>query len=418
MFDIDKWLEIFGAIRKNKLRTFLTGFSVAWGIFILMILLGSGNGLQNGVSSNFQGSAINSLWIWTGQTSIPYKGLKTGRTVQLTNEDDSSVKDVKGVDKFSSRYKIGTCNLNYGKERGSYAVEGCQPDFQAAQNLQIVEGRFVNDLDIQQNRKVVVIGTDIRDALFGGATAIGKFIRISDIPFMVVGISKEFNAFQNTDCDIPVSTAQRIFNGGNKVTEYAMTTQMVNEAQSKDIEDNIRKTIGKQHSFDPADKSALGSYDTLTDYLRTMKIFEAIKLFVWVIGIFTLFAGIVGVSNIMMIVVKERTKEIGIRKALGAKPSSVVKLIMLESILITAVAGYIGLIAGAGLMEIVSYFIDQSVANKPKTIDSVTLFLNPTVDFGIAITSTIILILAGAVAGYVPARRASRIRPIEALKDE
>ncbi|MDP4207086.1 MAG: ABC transporter permease, partial [Bacteroidota bacterium] len=311
MFDIDKWMEIFSTIRKNKLRTFLTGFSVAWGIFILMILLGSGNGLQNGVRSNFKGSAINALWVWSGQTSIPYKGLNTGRKVTFTDEDNDVVKNVKGIDQISSRYMLGNCNLNFESERGSYSVEGCQPPFQIAEQLQIVEGRFINELDLQMNRKVIVISLDIRDALFKGKNAVGNFVRVSNIPFLVVGVSRKANAFPDRRGIIPITTARRVFNGANRISEYATTTEMVDEAQSKGIEENIRKAIGNKHSFDPSDKSALGSYNTLTEYLRTMKIFFAIKLFVGIIGILTLFAGIIGVSNIMLIVVKERTKEIG-----------------------------------------------------------------------------------------------------------
>jgi putative ABC transport system permease protein len=420
MFDIDKWQEILATIKKNKLRTFLTGFSVAWGIFILMILLGSGNGLSNGVSENFTRDAVNAMWLWTGKTSIPFQGMKEGREVKLTNEDYDVVKDLKGIDKASGRYFIRGNLFAYGSEYGNYTAITCHPDLKDVESIEIVEGRFVNHLDITQERKTVVLGKDIYDALFKEKEAIGEYIRINNIPFKVVGICKEGGNTRHRNAYIPVSTGQKVFNGSNRLHNFAVTVDAKSVEESQAVETLVRETIARKYKFDAKDESALGSYNKLEDVLQTMRIFEAIRIFIWIIGIGTLIAGIVGVSNIMLIVVKERTKEIGIRKAIGASPSSVIGLILLESILITTVAGYIGLVLGTGLMEGINFIVEQQFAASAATNGGRgdTIFRNPTVDLNVAMMATFLLIIAGAIAGYIPAKRAAKIKPIEALRDE
>ncbi len=416
MFDIDIWQEILATIKKNKMRTFLTGFSVAWGIFMLMILLGSGNGLSNGVAANFMNDAVNAMWIWTGETTIPYQGMKSGRPIQFHNEDQEIVKKVSGVGVSSGRYFMGNTRYSYNKESGEYTTITCHPELKDVENLIINEGRFINKIDILQKRKVVVLGVDIKNALFKDSTALGEYVNINNVPFKVVGISTEPGSTRNRNAFMPVSTAQMIFSGSNRLHNLALTINAQTLDESQAIEDQIRNLLARQHKFDPKDEGAIGLFNKLEAYIQTMKIFQAIKIFIWIIGIGTLIAGIVGVSNIMLIVVKERTKEIGIRKAIGASPASVIGLIMLESILITTIAGYIGLVLGTGLMEMINYFMVQSAGATPEQGESV--FLNPTVDFNIAVASTLLLIIAGAIAGYIPAKRAASIKPIVALRDE
>ncbi|HSH19045.1 MAG TPA: ABC transporter permease [Draconibacterium sp.] len=420
MFDIDKWQEILATIKKNKMRTFLTGFSVAWGIFMLMILLGSGNGLSNGVSENFMRDAINGMWLWSGRTSIPYQGMQEGRQIQFTNADYDLLKDLEGIEHTSGRYYFNGNRFSYGKEYGDYTAITCHPDLQSVESIEMVKGRFVNEVDINQSRKTIVIGKDIYDALFKEKEALGEYIRVNNIPFKVVGICKEGGGTRHRNAYIPVTTGQKVFNGSNRLHNFALTINAETVEESRAIETRVRERLARKHKFDSKDESALGSYNKLEDVIQTMKIFQAIEIFIWIIGIGTLIAGIVGVSNIMLIVVKERTKEIGIRKAIGASPSSVIGLILLESILITTIAGYIGLVLGTGLMEGINFFVEQQYAASAATNggNGETIFRNPTVDLNVAMMATTLLIIAGALAGYIPAKRAARIKPIEALRDE
>lgn len=417
MFDIDKWQEILATIRKNKMRTFLTGFSVAWGIFMLMILLGSGNGLSNGVANNFMNDAVNAMWIWNGETTIAYQGMKTGRPVQFHNEDQELVSKVSGVGVSSGRYFLGNTRYSYGKESGAYTTITCQPALMEVENIEITEGRFINQIDILHNRKVIVLGADIKKALFKDTIAIGEYVNINNVPFKVVGICVEPGNTNNREGYMPLSTAQMIFNGSNQLHNLALTINAETLEESEAVEQQIRNVLARQHKFDPKDEGAIGLYNKLEQYIQTMKIFQAIKIFIWIIGIGTLIAGIVGVSNIMLIVVKERTKEIGIRKAIGASPASVIGLILLESITITTIAGYIGLVLGTGLMEFINYMMVQS-AGPSAPQQGETIFMNPTVDINIAVSATLLLIVAGAIAGYIPAKRAASIKPIVALRDE
>lgn len=418
MFDVDKWQEILATIKKNKMRTFLTGFSVAWGIFMLMILLGSGNGLSNGVAANFMNDAVNAMWIWRGETTIPYEGMKTGRPIQFHNQDQEIVQKVPGVGVSSGRYFMGNTRYSYLKESGEYTTVTCQPELKEVENLILNEGRFINQIDILQKRKVVVLGADIKTALFKDSVALGEYVDINKVPFKVVGICSEPGSTRNRNAYMPLSTAQMIFSGSNNLHNLALTINAETLEESQAIEEQIRNALGRQHKFDPKDEGAIGLYNKLENYIQTMKIFQAIKIFIWIIGIGTLIAGIVGVSNIMLIVVKERTKEIGIRKAIGASPSSVIGLILLESIMITTIAGYIGLVLGTGLMEMINYFMVQSAGQAVSQQDSGSIFLNPTVDINIAVYATLLLIVAGAIAGYIPAKRAASIKPIVALRDE
>ncbi|MFV0375867.1 MAG: ABC transporter permease [Mangrovibacterium sp.] len=420
MFDPDKWQEIFATIKKNKLRTFLTAFSVAWGIFMLMVLLGAGNGLSNGVGSNFEGNATNALWIWSRETSIPYKGMQVGRRIYFDMKDYEELKKMKGIDKISARYFSDSRTYAYKSEYGQYTTQGCHPDFMAIEKFDITHGRFINDIDIQYERKVVVIGKEIKDALFKGIDPLGEYLNIGGVLYQIIGVYAESDPREGANQGlIPITTAQLIFNIGDRVHDLALTTVDVSKAESQEIEKEVRAILAANHKVDIDDKRAIGIYNSLEDYIETMNIFSAINMFIWLIGIGTLIAGIVGVSNIMLIVVNERTREIGIRKAIGATPSSIVGLILLESVFITLIAGYIGMLIGISLMELIN-FVMESQASQAASTDrgQFRMFMNPTVDFRIALSSLLLLVGAGALAGYIPAKRAASIKPIDALHNE
>lgn len=409
MFDLDKWQEIFSTIKKNKLRTFLTGFSVAWGIFMLIVLLGSGYGLENGVQKEFEGDAENTLWVNQGITSIAHKGYKPGRFIRFTNTDYEDIKTIDSVEFISSRFRIWENNtISYKNEYGSFDIFCSHPDYGKIENLEITNGRFLNNLDVEEYRKVTAIGRLVEEALFKGEDPVGKHVKLSGVPFKVVGVFDDPGGDRDlTRVYIPVSTAQRVFNRGNRINNISMTVGNATVAQSEEMVDEIRIKLSKKHHFAIEDQRALRIWNNVENYETFMKLFASIRLFIWIIGIGTIIAGIVGVSNIMMIVVKDRTKEIGIRKALGATPWSVISLILQESILITAFAGYIGLVLGVGLLELVS-----------KAMPATDYFANPEINFTVAISATILLVISGAIAGFVPARKAANVKPIVALHDE
>lgn len=410
MFDLDTWQEIFGTIKKNKLRTFLTGFSVAWGIFMLIILLGSGKGFENGVKKQFAGDAVNSIWVYSGRTSKTYKGLKPGRIVKFTNKDyDDTKRKVKQIQYISSRYGIGgSHSITYKDKYGSFDIVTVHPDTKFLEMVNVKKGRFINKIDIEKYRKITIISSIVKNALFkNNVKAIGKYININNIPFKVVGIFEDENERDNRRIYIPITTAQKVFNGSNRIRNIAFTTKGVTAKQSVKLVKEVRAQFAARHKFDRSDKSAIFINNNLDNLKKANNLFMGIRLFIWIIGIGTIIAGIVGVSNIMIIVVKERTKEIGIRKAIGATPGSIIFQILSEAIFITGIAGYFGLVLGVGLLQLISSNLQGS-----------EFFLNPQVDFKIAISATLLLIFSGALAGFFPAKRASRIRPIVALRDE
>lgn len=410
MFDIDTWQEILDTVRKNKLRTLLTAFSVAWGILMLVLLLGSGQGLSHGVEYGFRDDATNSIWVRSGQTSLSYRGLRPGRTVQFTNEDYQTIKgSVPGVEHITSRFFIrGHLTVAYKAETSSYNVRSVHPDHQFLEKTIITEGRFINPLDLEEFRKVAVIGERVKAQLFKGQMALGEYIKVNGIPFRVVGVFiDEGNENEAEVIYLPISTAQRAFNGANRVGMMMMTVGDATVEESQAIAGDLRNRIAERHDFDPDDQRAVFISNAVEDFQRFVNLMGGIRLFVWVIGIGTLLAGVVGVSNIMMIAVRERTKEIGIRKALGATPWSVMRLVLQEAVLVTGAAGYFGLVAGVVLLELMSVSLKGS-----------DFFRNPEVDFGVAVSATVLLVIAGAIAGFIPARRAAAIRPVEALRDE
>lgn len=415
MFDLERWEEIFDTIRKNKLRTFLTGLSVASGIFILVILLGIGQGMRNGISREFQNDAANVIYVWTGNTSKEYKGLNPGRRIQMKNEDFNYTvrKNQDELEYKSSIFRIWGGLVNYKKESNSYRIEGVYPDYQFLENSGMQEGRFVNINDYDSYEKVVVIGQVVKNDLFkNGEDPLGKYVQIKNINFKVIGVfSDPGGEREEARVFMPLSTAQKVFNGGNNINFLSFTLQPEESfeqalAASTHFTNGLDSYLKEKHTVAPDDNSAIHINNSLENAKRFYDLMDMIKFFFWGVGICTIIAGVVGVSNIMLIIVKERTREIGIRKALGAQPASIIWMVLHESIFVTAIAGFLGLIFSLALLELAGPFIEtQYIAN-------------PSVDFNVALTTVFILIIAGAMAGFFPAWRAARIKPIIALRDE
>ncbi|MGO2103167.1 MAG: ABC transporter permease [Psychroflexus halocasei] len=414
MFSIERWQEVFDTISKNKLRTFLTSVSVIFGIFILVVLLGVGEGMKNGIEKQFQSDAENRISVYTGVTTVGYKGLNPGRYIQMKNEDfDYTMRANEGnFESASSMYRIWSGLITYGEESGSYRVEGVMSDYQALESASMVSGRFINQTDQKQFEKYVVIGQKVADDLFDEKVPIGEFIKISKINFKIVGVfSDPGGEREESRVYIPLSTSQKVFGAGNDIRSMAFTVPKrtnFDEAlqESEMIVNNLTNQLKTKYKVAPEDTSAISVNSSLESAKRFYDLMNVIKIFFWGVGIATLLAGIVGVSNIMLIIVKERTKEIGIRKALGAKPMSIVGMVLHESIFVTAISGFIGLILALVLLENLGPLIDSEFIS------------NPEVSFNVAITTLIILIIAGALAGFFPAYRGARIKPIEALRDE
>ncbi len=407
---IDRFQEIYSTIQKNKLRTVLTGFSVAWGIFMLVLLLGSGTGIENGVKNEFRNVATNSIWVHPGQTSKPYKGLQPGRQIEFTNTDYDEIKaNLDGVEHITARYYLWNTNLiTYKKEYGAFNIIAFHPDHKFLENTILKEGRLINELDISRARKVATIGTLVKEQLFKDEPAVGKFITINGVLFKVIGVHFDDGREMHLRLIyLPVSTAQKVFGGGNKIHAVLLTIGNAGLEQGQAMEKAVRTKMARRHHFSPDDPKALRIFNTVERFQKFINLFGGIRIFIWIIGIGTIIAGIVGISNIMLISVKERTREIGIRKALGATPNSILGLILSEAVLITAVSGYLGLVVGVAVIELASAYL-------PK----LDLFQHPEVDFRVAIGALVLLVISGTIAGFVPARRAASILPVEALRDE
>ncbi|HLV92346.1 MAG TPA: ABC transporter permease [Aequorivita sp.] len=414
MFNLERWQEIFDTIRKNKLRTFLTGLSVASGIFILVILLAIGQGMDNGVSKQFENDATNRISVWTSVTSEEYKGLNPGRRIQLTNRDYEMAvrKNESQIDLKSGVYSVWGAMTSYVSENGSYRVEGVRGDYQFLENENMVAGRYINQSDLDNYEKVAIIGNQVFLDLFKGNDAIGKYIDITGIKFKVVGIYTDPGGErEETRIFIPLTTSQRVFNAGDKLRSLAFTLNKENNykkalAESEAFSAQLEADIKSAHTISPTDKRAVNINNTLENAKKFYDLGKMINWFFWGVGICTIIAGVVGVSNIMLIIVKERTKEIGIRKAIGAEPWSIIGMILHESIFVTAIAGFTGLLFSLFLLQFAGPMIESEFIS------------NPSIDFSIALITIVILIVAGAIAGFFPAYRAAHIKPIDALRDE
>lgn len=418
MFDFDTIKEVFASISKNKLRTFLTGLAIAWGIFLLIILLGVGNGFRNGMTSNFSGRAQNSISIYPGSTSVPYKGMPSNRMIKFDTKDYDLIRRKMPNVEYVSVSVNKSANLTYGEEYGTWNIDGVTPQAQFIQQVNInnKQGRFINDMDINSRRKVIVITSDIEDVLFKGESGLGKKIQVDNLVFTVVGVYKDNSGRFNPRAYIPFTTAQALYNSGYGFGSVEFTVKGLNTKEANEkYEELLRERLGRLHSFDPQDRSAVYINNTASWALETQNIFMVIDLFVLVVGLASLMAGIVGIGNIMLITVKERTKEIGIRKALGATPGSVLKLIIIEAVMITSIFGLIGMMTGIGLTEAVALMLAQSPTDKSDP-NQATLFLNPTVQVWAVLGATFLLIIIGVFAGLLAARKAVKVSPIEAMR--
>lgn len=415
---IDIWQEIYGTIKRNKLRTFLTGFAVAWGIFMLIVLLGAGNGIIHAFEENASERALNSIRLGGGWTTKSYDGLKEGRRIQLENKDLATTQRsfTDNIITAGATLWQSSMNISFGQEYINISLMGVHPNYVESEAIKTFAGRFINQNDIKERRKVIILHKKSAEILFGKSHTdpIGQFVNAGGVAYQVVGLYDD-QGDQSSSAYIPFSTLQTIYNKGNKLNNIIFTTKgLTNEASNDAFEKEYRKAIAANHRFDPDDESAIWIWNRFTQYLQTQSVAGILRTAIWVIGIFTLLSGIVGVSNIMLITVKERTREFGIRKALGAKPLSILWLIIVESVTITTFFGYIGMVAGIAVTEWMNAAFGTQTADAG--MFQAKMFSNPTVDLGIAIQATLTLVIAGTLAGFFPAKKAVSISPIEALR--
>lgn len=416
MLDLDNWIEIFNAIKKNKLRTFLTGFSISWSIFMFIILLASSNGAKNGVMATFGSRDVNSILMRGRNTSIPFQGLPESRKIDLDRKDFNLIDEQVVEKEFLSPLVTKTTTATYKSDYTTVRFVGVYPDYTNINGIKIKEnqGRFLNEIDLREKRKVAIINQRLKDVLYQGEDPVGKDIIVNKLRFTVIGVFEETASTDVEKAYIPLTTSQMLFNGGWGYTSLAFTVKNLNtEKKNKLFIDDLRRKISLLHQFDPKDEQALSFSDQLDVYLQTLGIFNAVNVFIWVIGIGTLFAGIVGISNIMLITVRERTREFGIRKALGATPTSILKSIIMESVVITALFGYLGMFFGIGTSKLFNWFLENN-----RELSSLAIFENPSIDIFVAVGAMAILIIAGVLAGYYPAKLAVQIPPVEAMRAE
>ncbi len=414
MFDLDKWQEIFNTIRKHKLRTFLTALGVFWGIFMLVFLMGAGKGLENGVTGLFGGHAKNSLYIGPRYTSKPYKGLQPGRPLRLYMNDMKAIRNnfEDEIAYIAPRLWAPASGINRNGKSGDFDVRGDTPDLLHIDALEMEEGRFLNQVDLDKRRKVAIIGTRVKEVLYSeGEEVIGTYVKIAGNKYLVVGIIKS-NRRGNDALDdnktifLPLTTVQQVTNQPNRVGWFVCSMHPSIKVSS--VEDNILALLRERHMVAPDDQQAFWNDNIEEEFKEIMGLFAGIRFMVWFVGIGSLIAGVIGVGNIMLIVVKERTKEIGIRKAMGATPGSIISMILTESIFITTIAGYTGLVMSTMLIYVMNIALGEGSE----------YYSNPEVDLGLGLLALVILVIFGALVGMIPALQAARVNPVIALKDE
>ena len=417
---IDLLEEIWATVRRNKLRTALTGFAVAWGIFMLIFLLGAGNGLINATESNSGRFLDNSMSVGGGTTSKEYKGLKEGRDIQLQDKDITSTRQkfAANVDSVEAQIRHDGATITYGENYLSTEIDGVAPLHARINKIEMLHGRFINDVDNSQQRKVIVLNEDQAKELneHDPAALVGQYVKMDNLAFRVVGITQSNQNGMNTSAYLPFSTLRIIYQMGDKVDNINFSFHgLQTEADNEAFEKRYKATLNANHDAAPDDEDAVWIWNRFTQAMQMNMGMGIIRKALWIIGLFTLMSGIVGVSNIMLITVKERTREFGIRKAIGATPASILRLIITESVIITTFFGYIGMLCGIAANE----YMDATIGHEQVDagLFKATMFLNPTVGFDVCIEALVVMVIAGTLAGLIPARKAARIRPIEALNN-
>lgn len=417
---IDLLEEIWATVRRNKLRTALTGFAVAWGIFMLIFLLGAGNGLINATESNSGRFLDNSMSVGGGTTSKEYKGLKEGRDIQLQDKDVTSTRQkfAANVDSVEAQIRHDGATITYGENYLSTEIDGVSPLHARINKIEMLHGRFINDVDNSQQRKVIVLNEDQAKELNerDPAALVGQYVKMDSLAFRVVGITQSNQNGMNTSAYLPFSTLRIIYQMGDKVDNINFSFHgLQTEADNEAFEKRYKATLNANHDAAPDDEDAVWIWNRFTQAMQMNMGMGIIRKALWIIGLFTLMSGIVGVSNIMLITVKERTREFGIRKAIGATPASILRLIITESVIITTFFGYIGMLCGIAANE----YMDATIGHEQVDagLFKATMFLNPTVGFDVCIEALVVMVIAGTLAGLIPARKAARIRPIEALNN-
>lgn len=413
--------EIWSTAKRNKLRTALTGFAVAWGIFMLIFLLGSGNGLINALEQNAGSVLDNSMVVYSGQTSIPYNGLQEGRYIELEDQDFNTTNQKFNhiIDKAGATIWQGTANVALGENYFSSSMEGVYPNMAEINKMDMLHGRFINQVDINENRKVLVLSETNAKELepHDCGRLIGQQVKVDNIAFQVVGIYDNDESEMNDVVYTPFTTLRILYNKGDRADRFMFSFHgLKSEEENEAFEDAYRRTINANHQAAPEDEETIWIWNRFLNNMQMNQGMSIIRTALWVIGIFTLLSGIVGVSNIMLISVKERTREFGIRKAIGAKPFSILKLIIVESVIITTFFGYIGMVVGIAANQ----YMDATIGHEQTDtgLFKTTLFVNPTVGLDVCVEATLVMIIAGTLAGLIPARKAAHIRPIEALRAE
>ena len=414
--------EIWATARRNKLRTTLTGFAVAWGIFMLIFLLGAGNGLINATQQNSNRYLNTSMVIFGGQTSKAHKGLKEGRKIELNDRDMEITQErfSDTVEEVGAELDHGNTTMSHGKEYTAANISGVYPNDYIINKRDMIYGRFINKIDIRDRRKSIVISDDMAKELSPTGNVedmLGQIVRMEDLAFRIVGIYQVDKSMMGTDAFIPFTTYRTIYNVGDKTGNIVFSFKgLETEQQNEAFEQRYRANLNGNHGAAPDDEEAVWIWNRFTQAMQMNTGMGMLRTALWIVGIFTLLSGIVGVSNIMLITVKERTHEFGIRKAIGATPWSILRLIIIESIIITTFFGYIGMVLGIAANE----YMNATIGNMK--VDSgmftATMFVNPTVGFDVCINATLLMVVAGTIAGLIPARKAAHVRPIEALRAE
>ena len=420
MFDFDGIHEIWQTITRNKTRSLLTAFGVFWGIFLLVVLSSTGNGFENGLMKQVEGVTPNTAFFFVDETSEPYKGYQKGRKWSMQMDDLEAIKEafpcIQAISPEAGVWSSEDKNVIYGSRGGSFTVKGVMPEYNEIEKSKILKGRFINDTDIAARRKVCLLGKKVYETMFEkGVDPLGKMVKVNGIYFQVVGVvrsyteSVDINGAVDESVILPFTTMQQVYAIGDKINFFALAAN--DDIPISDIEEDIKQFVKQRHDIAPTDENAVESFN-LSEIFKAFKgLFFGIHILIWIVGLGTLMSGIIGVSNIMLVTVKERTREIGVRRALGAKPKNIIGQVLSESLLLTTLAGLVGLCIGVGIMAIVAMI----TSNMPS--DNM-MFQDPNLGFGAAVAATVIVIISGLLAGVLPAWRAIQIKAIDAIREE